>query len=378
MTKMQSFMSRIDPVPFLFLTITPLLAGAGLAWHLSTNGFQWPLWIWMVVFYALTAGSITAGYHRLFAHKSYEARTWTKLLLAFFGAGAFQNSILKWATDHRLHHRFVDTDRDPYSISKGFWFAHIGWMLFKQHHDPLAKSMSRDLRSDPIITFQHRHYLPIAILSGFVLPMMIGWWHGDALGGLIVIGLTRMTLLHHATFFINSWCHFFGRQPYSDAHTAKDSLFMAVMTFGEGYHNFHHSFAMDYRNGIKWYHWDPTKWVIQLFYGLGGAHSLKRTPQAEIYRAEINMDERRIQDRWRDQLDVKFQESMRSIKLRFAQAEARFLEAKKALSDRSKTSPEQLAAWRNQFRYAKKDLRQAIRQWRQLIAQVVRGPAPNR
>ncbi len=189
-----------------------------------------------------------------------------------------------WARDHRVHHRFVDTDLDPYSISKGFFWAHFGWMMVNESTTADLKPYGRDMERDPVVQFQHKHYVALAIGMGLILPAILGLFCGSMLGGLAVAGFMRIVALHHMTFFINSWCHYFGKQNYTDTNTARDSFLMAVATFGEGYHNFHHIFAGDYRNGIRWYHWDPTKWMIQTFRLLGGAYNLRRAPKAEIVR----------------------------------------------------------------------------------------------
>src|SRR6185312_3004705 len=113
---------------------------------------------------------------------------------------------------------------------------------------------------------------PIAILMGFVLPTALGWMVGGwwtALGSLLIAGVARVVFVHHMTFFINSMCHTLGRQPYSSRCTARDSALMAWLTFGEGYHNFHHEYQHDYRNGVKPWQFDPTKWCIWLLYKTG-------------------------------------------------------------------------------------------------------------
>jgi stearoyl-CoA desaturase (delta-9 desaturase) len=272
------------------------MAIALTAIHLSQDGFVWQIWAVAAVFYALTAGSITAGYHRLFSHRSYDAHWTVRWALAGFGAAAFQNSIWVWARDHRVHHKYVDGDRDPYSINKGFFHAHMGWMLSKEVSEVVDRApLSRDLERDAVVQFQHRHYLLIAIMIGLVLPTVIGAAMGSILGGLAVAGLLRIVAVHHFTFFINSLCHFWGSRPYSNKQTARDNWILAFFTFGEGYHNFHHVFAADYRNGIRWYHWDPTKWFIKVCAFLGLARNLKVTPLSSVLLARMEVEEKRLQ-----------------------------------------------------------------------------------
>lgn len=357
----------INWIGALFLTLSPIAAIALTSLHLWQDGFLWPIWALAFVFYILTAGSITGGYHRYFSHRAYEARPWLKWFWALFGAAAFQNSIWAWARDHRVHHRFVDTDLDPYSINKGFFWAHFGWMLVKESSTADLTPYGRDLEKEFVVTFQHRHYVAIAILMGFVLPMMIGYFLGSALGGLAVAGFLRIVLVHHMTFFINSWCHYFGRQGYTDSNTARDSFFMAVATFGEGYHNFHHIFANDYRNGVRWYHWDPTKWIIRGFSFIGAAYSLRRTPRSEIMRLQLQMDEKRIKHRLNNRWQTHFQVQLDNLRLRVEGAHLHFEqlreEYRRIASDYASISMAKVEEIKFQMRMARIERRAAIKQW---------------
>lgn len=352
----------------LFLTLSPIAAILLTVIHIKLEGFVWPIWALAAVFYTLTATSITAGYHRLFAHRTYEARPWVKWFLALFGAAAFQNSIYIWARDHRIHHRFVDTDNDPYSINRGFFFAHFGWMLWNEEPAIAIEPYGRDLLKDPIIKFQHENYVKLAIAMGFILPMVIGHFLGSALGGLAVAGFLRICALHHGTFLINSWCHYFGRQTYTDTNTAKDSFIMAVATFGEGYHNFHHIFANDYRNGVRWYHWDPTKWMIQTFRLLGGAHNLRRTPWPEILKMQLAMDEKRLKSKLKNRWQLQFQSQIDNLKTQVEAAHLRFdqlrEEYKRLAKDYKAQSMEKLEELKRQMRLARAEFRMLLRQWR--------------
>ncbi|ORC88875.1 putative fatty acid desaturase [Trypanosoma theileri] len=231
---------------------------------------------------------ITVGYHRLFAHRSYIGHPILQWICAFAGAGAFEGSAKWWGRNHRIHHRYIDTPKDPYDATRGFLFSHMGWMVMKQNYALLGKVDVSDFKYNNIIQFQHRHFFKIAMVSGIILPTVIcglGW--GDWLGGYFYASLAKIVFVHHCTFFINSLAHtnlFGGKQNYSDRHSSHDSMVCALLTFGEGYHNFHHEFAQDYRNGVKWYHFDPTKWVIRSCETLGLASNLTRTPNDIIER----------------------------------------------------------------------------------------------
>ena len=237
---------------------------------------------------ALAGFSITAGYHRLFAHKTYEAKWPMRLLVLLFGSTVFENSVLMWTSDHRRHHKHTDHDDDPYNITKGFFHAHMGWMLFKLNVEPPIDNVN-DLRQDPLVLWQDRHVFTLAVLIGFVLPAVAGYfysgWQG-ALGGLLISGVARVVILQHVTFFINSACHYVGRQPYSTRCSARDSFFMALFTLGEGYHNYHHEFQHDYRNGPKPWNWDPTKWLIWSLSKVGITSDLRRVAPEKIAAAE--------------------------------------------------------------------------------------------
>ncbi len=281
----------LDWVNISFLLSTPLLSILlGLWFHVSYEGAKWPFWILALAFYIVTGFSITAGYHRLFAHRTYEANPLVKFFFLLFGAACFQNSALKWASDHRAHHYHVDEEDDPYNIGRGFFYAHIGWIFYKQNDtNPFDNKFAKDLVRDPLMRFQHRYYLLISVLIGMILPGIIGHFMGSFLGGFALAGILRIVWVHHSTFFINSLCHVVGKQTYSKEHSARDSFIMALFTYGEGYHNFHHTFPNDYRNGIRWYHFDPTKWLILSLRIAGMAQKLKKAPERMIDEAKIKM-----------------------------------------------------------------------------------------
>ena len=280
---------RIDWINTVFLAAISLLAVIAAPIYLWHHGLS-PLLLGLFVFYTLATGmSITLGYHRLFAHLSFKAKWPVKLFTLVFGACAFENSVLNWVSDHRRHHKHTDHDDDPYDISRGFLWAHIVWILFKTLPEPPLDNVA-DLRRDKLAMWQHRWDKVIAVLVGFALPAAIGYLTGGfvgALGGLLVVGALRVFLVQQCTFFINSLCHTIGRQPYSTKCSARDSFLMSLFTFGEGYHNYHHEFQHDYRNGVKSWNWDPTKWMIWLLSKCGLASQLRRVPHHKVILAEM-------------------------------------------------------------------------------------------
>ncbi len=346
----------------LFMTITPVLAAILVPMYLMQNGWSWGLVAFFAIAYIINNMSITCGYHRYFAHRSYDAHPFIEFLYIIVSAGAFQGSLLQWCTDHRRHHREVDTDGDPYTINKGFWYAHLFWMFRRDQH-PEARNYAKDLAKNKIIMFQHNYYVWLASFMGFIVPGIVGYFCGFGFwGGVIIGGLLRIVLTQHSTFLINSLAHTFGRQTYTDKHTARDSFICAVLTFGEGYHNFHHTFQADYRNGTRWYHWDPTKWWIKGLSLVGLASRLKQAQKEEILKARLAMEERLMLAKGASA------ERVTQLKLQIVEAQKKL----KALRESYKTARRDLAAKglhfkqaaRVEIRMAEIEFKAAYRQWR--------------
>ncbi len=240
-------------------------------------------------FYCAAMLSITAGYHRLYSHKCYKTNTFIELFLVFFGSMAAQRSILRWAYEHRIHHSFVDTDRDPYSIKKGFWYAHL-WWLFEEPEEIDYKVVS-DLTRNRLVMFQHKYENSFMFLSNLLPAVFVGWLLNDYAGAFVISLGARMFFVHHCTFFINSLAHTVGSQPYSKEHTAVNNYFISFPTFGEGFHNFHHSFPYDYRNGIRWFDFDPTKWFVWTLHKFRLAKDVKRVSKELLKQSLLNEKE---------------------------------------------------------------------------------------
>lgn len=275
----------------LFLSLTALGALTLTPLYVRAEGWHWGLFALFLVSWFLTNLSITAGYHRFLAHRSYDVKPLVKLAYLLVGAAAFQGSALLWSADHRRHHQFVDTDRDPHNIRQGFWWAHIGWLFWKEPASD-ASPLPPDLARDEMVQWQNRHYILIAAVMGGLVPLLIGATFGHPFGGFLFGGVLRVFITNHCTFFVNSLAHYWGSRPYSREQTARDSVLVAFLACGEGYHNFHHVFASDYRNGIRWYHWDPTKWLIQALALPGWTFRLKTMPPTVILRARLATEEK--------------------------------------------------------------------------------------
>lgn len=246
-------------VLFSLVTVGALL---GLPTFAYFHDYTWLDWTMFGVLYAVTGLGITVGYHRLIAHHSFSCSNWVKAALLIAGGWALENSVLKWGADHIRHHARCDQEEDPYNAKRGFWYSHCGWVFFNDPHVN-GKYASR-LRQDPVVLWQDRYYIPI-VLSGFVLPFIVGFLYNGWVGGLgcfLLAGVGRTFFVLNSTFCINSICHLWGKQPHTDADSSRDSWLVSLLTFGEGYHNFHHAHQRDYRNGPRWYNFDPSKWLI--------------------------------------------------------------------------------------------------------------------
>ena len=294
----------MEKPPLIWLNVfvfasTFLAAITVVPWYGYVYGYETFEVVAMILGIFVCGLSITGGYHRLWSHRTYKAHWSVRLVFALGGAFALQNSAIHWSSDHRRHHKHVDhDDKDPYSASHGFWFSHIGWML-REYNAMMYTDYTnvRDLQKDAIAVWQHKYYNVLAFVMNVGVPILVGLLYGDIWASLLLLGVLRLVLSHHFTFFINSWAHMWGTQPYTDRNTARDNALLAIFTHGEGYHNYHHIFETEYRNGIKWYQYDPTKWLINVLAWCNLASDLRTVPEARIEQAKLKMELKRRHDK---------------------------------------------------------------------------------
>lgn len=288
--------SPINLVPAIFLIATPIAAAVITPWYLMTHQVSAPVWGVFGAFMVWTGISITAGYHRLLSHRAYKAHPLVKNFLLLGSTLAVQGSAFDWVSGHRTHHRHVDDlMEDPYSAQRGFFFSHIGWMLRNYPSGRFDYKNIPDLTKDKVLQIQHKYYGLWVLATNVAMVAAVGWLIGDVWGTLVLAGLLRLVLTHHFTFFINSLCHMFGTRPYTDTNSARDNFFLAIFTWGEGYHNYHHFFQYDYRNGVKWWQYDPTKWLIVGLSKLGLTSELRTVDDTTIKHAEVQMQFKKAQ-----------------------------------------------------------------------------------
>jgi stearoyl-CoA desaturase (delta-9 desaturase) len=348
-----------DWVNILFLTLTPVLGIAGTAAYTWFHGFHLWMPLLMLGMYLAVGMSICAGYHRLFSHKSYECSPLVQVFYALFGAMAAQNSILWWSASHRVHHKYSDKDWDPYNINRGFFWAHIFWIFYRADPKPDAFDNSRDLLANPIVMWQHRWHKVIMIVGGFGLPTLIGAAFGDPLAGLLWGGFTRIVVIHHTTFFVNSLAHYLGKPIYNTDASARDNWLVALVTLGEGYHSFHHRFPADFRNGIQWYHWDPAKWFIRGLRWFGLATGLISTPPPQIEQARMRAALHIVETKITSASASLAEEARRRLR-----AASHHLEKAVALWRRALEERAQGSAWRKTRRASRRHVRRSRQQWK--------------
>lgn len=359
----------------LLFTLTPLFAVILVPAYGYFYGYDLYEWVVFLLLMGFCGMSITAGYHRLWSHKTYKAHPVIRFIFALGGACALQNDILTWASGHRRHHQFVDNnERDPYSAGRGFWFSHIGWIVRNYDSGKADYSNVKDLQRDPIVVWQNKHYLTLLLIMNIGLPAFLGYIHGDIIAGILLGGLLRLVLSQHVTYLINSIAHMWGKQPYSENSSARDNDVLAFFTYGEGYHNYHHTFQWDYRNGIRWWQYDPTKWMISLLSHLGLTSELKRCNPAQIEKARLDMQYRKatekcerfnIPENWRLRLESEYQQLQHTLQLWTEHRQA-WYEAKGKQLQESLNSLDRLQL-KHGYREMQYRLRAQKRRWQHLL-----------
>ena len=258
------------------LVIGVPLAALGLAGWLAWGGtLHWQDLVVLAITYLLTGLGITVGYHRLFTHRSFKTSRPVRATFAVLGAMAVEGSVIEWVATHRKHHRFSDCPGDPHSphvelapgwrgALRGLAHSHVGWM-FRGKDIANPHRYAKDLLADRDLRIISRAF-PLWAAAGLLLPFGLGVaLTGSLVGGLTGLlwgGVVRVLLVHHATFSINSLCHFFGRRPFATRDESRNLAWLAAVTMGESWHNNHHAFPTSARHGLTWWQLDPGAWVI--------------------------------------------------------------------------------------------------------------------
>ena len=250
---------------------------------------KWQSLVFLTFYYLCSSMGVTAGAHRLWAHKTYKAKLPLQIILMFFNCISMQNDILEWSRDHRVHHKYSETHADPHNALRGFFFAHVGWLLMRKHPDVITKGKNidlSDLYNDPVVMFQRRYYLPLCIFFSIVIPVVVPWyfWGENPWVAYFTLFAFRYVMTLHATWLVNSVAHLWGSRPYDKQLNPSDNRFVCVAAIGEGWHNYHHTFPYDYATS----EWGPsinmTTAFIDMCAAVGLAYDRKQVSQEAIDR----------------------------------------------------------------------------------------------
>ena len=250
----------------IFLVISHVAAIAALFF------WSWPAIIVAVVLYWITCSlGIGMGLHRLLTHRGYRVPKVVEYFLVMCGTLALEGGPIQWVTTHRIHHAHTDKNGDPHTPRDGGWWAHIGWILRGINHDQATvERYAPDLIKNPYYVWLDKfYYVPSIVL--LVALLAFGGW-GVMLWGLFL----RVTIGLHATWLVNSATHLWGRRRFRTTEDSRNSWWVALLTFGEGWHNNHHAFPTSARHGLKWYEIDLNWWGIRTLQLLGVARAIKR------------------------------------------------------------------------------------------------------
>nr|AAM28483.2 acyl-CoA desaturase HassLPAQ [Helicoverpa assulta] len=255
--------------------------------YLCFTSAKWATILFSYILFVLAEIGITAGAHRLWAHKTYKAKLPLELLLMVFNSIAFQNSAIDWVRDHRLHHKYSDTDADPHNASRGFFYSHVGWLLVRKH--PEVKKRGKELNmsdiyNNPVLRFQKKYAIPFIGAVCFALPTMIPvYFWGETWSNAWHITMLRYIMNLNVTFLVNSAAHIWGNKPYDAKILPAQNVAVSVATGGEGFHNYHHVYPWDYRaaelgnNSLN-----LTTKFIDFFAAIGWAYDLKTVSEDMI------------------------------------------------------------------------------------------------
>lgn len=251
----------------------------------------WSTFITMSCFMLWAGFGVTAGSHRLWCHRSYEAKLPFRIFLMIGHTLSGQYSIVRWSAGHRTHHKYSDTDADPHNVKRGFSFSHLGWMVRKEHPLVDIKAVSvdvSDIESDPVAAFQHRNYGLLFLLISVILPVATPMilFNESLTNALIICFFMRLVTQTHDTAFVNSAAHMFGDRPYSQKIASTENSWVSFGAIGEGYHNYHHAFPYDYAAGETGNLLNPTKLLIDLMHKIGQADRLKQASPSLVNKSK--------------------------------------------------------------------------------------------
>ncbi|XP_075974337.1 acyl-CoA Delta-9 desaturase-like [Anticarsia gemmatalis] len=261
--------------------------GSLYAFYLMCTNAMWATILFAYVLSTVSVVGVTAGAHRLWAHKAYKAKLPLQILHLILFSTSYQGSIHQWVRDHRVHHKFVDTDADPHNSKRGFFFSHIGWLLLKKHPDVTTKGSTvdmTDIKTEPLLRLHHKFYPLWVLLFCIAIPAYIPLlWGEDLTNSFFIAVVFRHTFSLHTVFLVNSAAHMWGSKPYDNDILPTENKAVAFFATGEGFHNYHHTFPWDYRTAELGGYMFNLSWLfIDMMAKIGWAYDLKTVPEEMI------------------------------------------------------------------------------------------------
>lgn len=388
-------LKNINKSAFFVLVIYPIILLALASYYMTNFDLTWLEVSMFLLGYYVSNITVGIGLHRLWSHDSYKTNKYVEFVLVMLSAGTLQGPALSWASNHFKHHTYTDTDKDPHSPLKyksrvkGFIWSHIGWMLLgKGSQQSVDKITLVKLGRNKLLRFQLKYYWQLALFMNSVVPAFAGYAIGgdlkSAFAGYLFIGLGR-ALQQEITFFVNSLCHYVGTQKYTDG-TSRDIWWLFFLLLGENWHNFHHAFPNDYRNGAKWYQADIHKWIIFLMSKVGLAWDLKRTASVRVnakisktMESFINVKKEQIlqiQEKINDmvnaaqehisELESSSIEAKEKLILSFADAKKNIVQLKKQMLNFENPSEKILNAFTKKVRKAEKNMQNILAEFERI------------
>ncbi|MCU0704366.1 MAG: fatty acid desaturase [Fimbriiglobus sp.] len=256
------------------------IGGLHLAALAAPFFFTWSGLVLFGVLYVLTGLGITLGYHRLLTHRSFHTIKPVEYLFTLFGVLANQEGPLGWASNHRKHHTHSDEDGDPHSPEHGFWWAHFGWLTRPERIDEERKLFNvKDLAKDPVLRFFERFHWVFPIVLGVVLYFLGELWSGSGVSWVLWGVAFRTVFVYHATWLVNSAAHKWGYRGFETTDKSRNLWWVAMLTFGEGWHNNHHAHQRSAAHGLRWWEVDVTYMIIRGMAWIGLARDIHVSPK---------------------------------------------------------------------------------------------------
>ncbi|XP_022168651.1 acyl-CoA Delta(11) desaturase-like isoform X2 [Myzus persicae] len=255
---------------------------------------KWQTYVWSFIVGGIGGFGVTGGAHRYFTHRSFKAKLPLQIILILCYTVSGQNDIPDWVRDHRVHHKFSETDADPHNANRGFFFSHVGWLMQRKHPEVYRRGKTidmSDIDNDPLVQFHTKHFLLFKMLLCFIIPVLVAVYvlNENWVEAISSLAVVRYVLNLNFTWSVNSVAHIWGSKPYDKRIQPAQNLMVSIVAMGEGWHNYHHVFPWDYRAAeIGGYLLNTTTLWLDLFASIGWAYDLKTPSKQLVQQVAVN------------------------------------------------------------------------------------------